>query len=225
MSFFNDLLLPQEISFNFVSDPYYDIGRVELPNGKVYRTIRNSNPIYRYSCSYDSLQFENSEAAVQAAFNDIVAVFHRTQAAHSFRFRDWSDYILDNEIIGYTDGSTTYQLTKTYGATSPSLVRNITKPVTSTEVFGKTSGRAIRTPVTITVGSQSPQPSYTIDSETGIVTFTDSPVPSSTSPRTPIYASGHFDVPVMFDQDNFPTTYRTFKVGGVSINLLEDRTA
>jgi|SanBayMetagenome_1026888.scaffolds.fasta_scaffold00351_4 uncharacterized protein (TIGR02217 family) len=104
-------------------------------------------------------------------------------AATGFRFKDWSDYQGINELIGVGNGwQKEFQLRKTYTINDQSSTRNIKKPVS-----GKTTISVAGTPVIRGVS---------VDTTTGIITFTSPPTGNIT-------ASFEFDVPVRFEQDKF----------------------
>jgi uncharacterized protein (TIGR02217 family) len=112
---------------------------------------------------------------------------------YPFRFKDWSDYIADDELFGTGDGSETeFQLVKTYDPSQILLntpgslfyVRSISLLATAPviEVNG----------VTKTVTTD-----YTIAN--GLETFTSPPAVGH-----PITWSGEFDIPVRFDMEQLP---------------------
>ncbi len=104
-------------------------------------------------------------------------------AATGFRFKDWSDYQGINELIGVGNGwQREFQLRKTYTINDQSSTRNIKKPVS-----GKPTISVAGTPVIRGVS---------VDTTTGIITFTSPPTGNIT-------ASFEFDVPVRFEQDKF----------------------
>ena len=104
-------------------------------------------------------------------------------AAIGFRFKDWSDYQGTNELIGVGNGVLTqFQMKKTYVINDQSSIRNIKKPVT-----GKTTISVAGTPVIS---------GWSVDTTTGIITFTSPPTGNIT-------ASFEFDVPGRFEQDKF----------------------
>lgn len=116
---------------------------------------------------------------------DAVIAFFRARfgKAYGFRFKDWSDYQAVGQNIGTGDNVlTAFQLTKTYVSGSNIYVREIKKPVTST--------------VTIYLNSVLQVSGYTIDHDTGIVTFSVAP-----GVGVLVTADYDFDVPVRFDTD------------------------
>lgn len=116
---------------------------------------------------------------------DTLQAFFRARygKAYGFRFKDWSDYQGVGQTIGTGNGSnTTFQLTKSYASGSYAYVRDIKKPVAGT--------------VKIYLNGALQSSGFTVDTTTGIVTF-------STAPGSGVIVSSdfEFDVPVRFDTD------------------------
>ncbi len=91
-------------------------------------------------------------------------------AAGFFLWKDLHDFSVQNEIIGYGDGETkTFQLCKTY-----------TYPYNSTETAAiKISKKYIvadTEEIKIGIIAQSRNTDYTIDNDTGIITFASAPI-------------------------------------------------
>lgn len=128
--------------------------------------------------------------------------------ANSFRYKDWNDFELTNELIGTGDGSkTVFQITKTYTTGSYKYVRNIRKPVSGIKVYQG-------------VTLQTEGVDYTIDLTTGLITFA-APVGNGIQ----VKVTGEFDVPVRFDTDSMEARHAGFGAEDWSgINLIEDLT-
>ena len=130
--------------------------------------------------------------------------------AVGFRFKDWGDYTLTDELCGYGDGSNrVFKLYKTYGGGTPQeYVRRIFKPVSAT--------------ITVKVNDVTANPStYTVSYTAGTITFNliDTPVADAA-----ITASGQFDVPVRFDTDDFDAVVESFRTQSwTGIPLIELR--
>ena len=125
--------------------------------------------------------------------DNLLAFFYMVRGkAIGFRFKDWGDYELVNEVIGTGNGLLAgFQITKTYNAGSPApYVRRITKPVSGT--------------VTATVNSvaKTEGVDYVVDYTTGVITFTTPPATAQ-----PIAITCHFDIPCRFDIDDLPRSY------------------
>lgn len=122
---------------------------------------------------------------------------------HRFRFKDWSDYACarsSGRLVQIT--STTFQVAKVYG-TDPSFeyVRSLTRLVAST--------------VTVWVGGvlQSSPANYTVDLDTGVVTFASPPGVATRE------VACEFDVPCRFDTDRVDA--RLVHRRGDGTNLIE----
>ena len=163
----------------------YDLGTMGGPTfqntalihggGKEQRIINGSQPLGRWQLG---------DRALTRSELDYFLEFHanRKGSYQGFRFKDWSDYKI-NQAIGVGDNSKTqFPLYKTYTVESYSVKRRITKPVSSGfKVFlngtEQTSG-------------------VTVNTATGLITFSDSP-----DTGVEVSVSGTFDVPVRFEQD------------------------
>ena len=128
---------------------------------------------------------------------------------NSFRFKDWNDFTLTSEQIGVGNGSTQFQITKTYTTGTYAHVRKIRKPVASTvQIFVNDVLRTLTT-------------DYTLDATTGIITFTFTPTTGHT-----IKVTGEFEVPVRFDVDAMSASHVGFEAEDWdSVRLVEDLTA
>jgi len=123
-----------------------------------------------------------------------------------FRFKDWSDYKVESVQIGVGDDSTTeFQLVKIYSSGPVAVSRDITKPVAGS--------------VDIYVDSILQSSGVSVDTATGIVTFTTPPAMDEV-----ITADFEFDVPVRFDTDEMAVSMDSFDAGNwSSIPLIEVR--
>lgn len=201
MAFIEERLLDR-VGFGTTNGPAWRTRRVATRAGIVYRNPIQALPLYRFVIVYNNLaQLEQHEAVV-AAFNACMA------GVHSFRIKDYQDYIAENELLPVlgTGSAQQVQLTKTYTFGGQSVARNIRKPVEGT--------------VTLTANG-SPL-AATVDYETGIVSFT-------ASASAVLRWSGEFDVPVMFEEDELPFSSEDRGVNGLflsgNVSLIEDRSA
>ena len=132
----------------------------------------------------------------------------RLGKAIGFRFKDWSDYSAQNEVIGIgNDELTHFQLIKSYKNGNSEYIRKITKPVlNSIEIYCDNKKLINDT--------------YQINYTTGIINF-NSPIKKNTK----ITANFEFDVPVRFDSDSLPISidsknlYSCNNIKLVEINL------
>ena len=107
--------------------------------------------------------------------------------ACGFRFKDWRDYTITDEVIGTGDGATTvFQITKTYTSGAENYVRDLLK-IVDTSYLVYVDG------VLQTEGGGN---DYTIDINTGLITFNAAPASS-----LDVTVTCEFDVPVRFDTD------------------------
>ena len=139
----------------------------------------------------------------------VVAFFEARQGQlHGFRWKDWSDYRSaspsreitgDDQVLGMGDETQTeFQLIKIYRSGTVSYERPISKPVAGTVL------------VAISGEPQVVDEDYTLDVETGIVTFTHPP-----DFQAEITAGFEFDVPVRFDTEAIFTSMASFQAGEV----------
>ena len=119
--------------------------------------------------------------------------YARRGRLRSFRFRDWTDYQVTDEVYGTGDGvTTTFQLSRDYDG----YARAITRPVD---------------PITTT------PPATSVSYETGQVVFASPPASGVSLTWT-----GEFDVPVRFDDDELAARVtHTDAISVDSITLLE----
>lgn len=106
--------------------------------------------------------------------------------ACGFRFKDWRDFQITTEEIGTGDTvETVFQITKTYTTGAETYVRDLKKIVAGTySVY-------VNAVLQVEGGGND----YTIDINTGIITFNSAPA------ADPITVTCEFDVPVRFDTD------------------------
>ena len=157
---------------NWKTDIFESNDGTEVRN-QVWEKVRHA-----YDVSY-GIRDKSAMDIVRAFFFDVRG------RAFGFRFKDWSDYELAAEPIGTGDGTTlAFKITKSYGANNP-YVRRIFKPVAGTLVV------YVDSVVT-------PSANYTVDTTTGIITFTAGNAPALSKV---VSVDCEFDVPVRFDTD------------------------
>ena len=174
---FSEKRFPTDISYNSLGGPEYFTEISSLKNGHEQRNISWQTA----RCHYNVTHAIKS----QSQLDEIIAFFRaRKGMAIGFRFKDWSDYIAKDQIVGHGDGATkSFQLIKNYVSGENSETRIITKPVAGTVKIYKNS-------VLQTGG-------FSIDHKTGAMLFNTPPALGSI-----INASFEFDVPVRFDSDS-----------------------
>lgn len=139
----------------------------------------------------------------------------RSGPLHGFRWKDWTDYKSGlptaavtnaDQILGTGDGSNKiFQLVKRYTNAGSEYARPIKKPVAGT--------------VVVSVNGVAQPSGWTVDTVTGIITFTTAPT------NTHIVRAGfEFDVPVRFEDDNLSVSIEGFQAGAAqSIKVIEIR--
>lgn len=139
----------------------------------------------------------------------------RNGRLHGFRWKDKTDFkstapqnpvAFNNQTIGTGNGTNrTFQITKTYGTTFSPYTRNIKKTVSGTVVVGVNGVQQVS--------------GWTVDNNTGIITFTNAP------PNTQAVTAGYeFDVPVRFGTDFLEIDYSHFDAGSIpDIPIVEIR--
>lgn len=197
---FDEVRLPVTVEKGALGGPTFNTTVLTLSNGFEQRNQNWATTRATYDIGY-GIQNSDDLFIVLAFF------YARKGKARGFRFRDWSDYQVDaNEQFATGDGvETNFQLTVTYSDSGSSHVRDIKKPVSGT--------------VRIWVDSVEQLSGWTVDTETGIVTFSVAPADTLA-----IEWQGEFDVPVRFDTDDLNVSMEIFNAGTISsIPLVEVR--
>lgn len=194
MSFF-ETQISDRVALGFQAIPTYDTRVIPLDNGKEKRNVNRTRAKRRYSALYQNF--------TPAQFADILAVFHVVRGmAHSFRFKDWTDFQVENGSLGVApSGTTAVQLVKLYTFGGTTVTRTITKP--------RSSGFVLRQAGVIKAG--------TLDTTTGL--FTPS---TAWTPGEALTASFEFDVPVRFASDDFPAAWENKQAISTPCELVED---
>ncbi len=190
---FIDANLLDKVAYGFNGGPGWATTRVRLISGRSKRNAERSLPLHRFVAPYNNIDPED-HAIVLATYMACLG------PVDSFRFKDYSDFELDDVIIGIAAGGVdeTMQIIKPYPFGTATLERKITKPVAG-----------------LTLTEDDVPLAHTINLLTGIVTFT------SVGARV-IRATGTFDVPVNFDEDNLNFDFSTWEALNSDIVLIED---
>lgn len=195
---FTEERFPEDISFGAVGGPEYKTEILSSISGTEYRNIRWSNSRSKYNVSYGIKTKEQ--------ITKILSFFRaRRGRAIGFRFKDWCDYQVENELIGTGDNTTkVFQLIKNYKSQEHSYVRIINKPIIET--------------VNIYINNKIfPSEDYKINHNKGIIEFLSPPANGVN-----VFATFEFDVPVRFDSDYLPVSIDDHNVFSCnSINLIE----
>ena len=210
---FHETRFPTEISFGSTGGPERRTEIVTLGSGYEERNTRWADSRRRWNAGYGHQKRVDDLHAVIAFFEE------RRGRLHGFRWKDHSDFksvgplsaasALD-QAIGTGDGATaSFQLKKAYGSAFAPWSRDIKKPVAGTVLV------AVDT-VVKTEGTH-----FTVDSTTGLVTFTAGNIPAVGEAIT---AGFEFDVPARFDTDFLDVNLSRFQAGAIpSIPVVEVR--
>lgn len=208
---------PPEISYGSKGGPEFNTSVFEAASGYEQR-----NKNWQYArCRYDVSHGIKSKADM----NEILDFFYVVGGrATGFRFKDWGDYQLDQEQIGVGDGSTTqFQIIKTYSVGSESyerILRKIVEPFTPPS-YPSAGWDDPAVVFQVRVNNVLVTSGYTINYNTGIITFTTPPTTGHT-----IKVTCEFDVPVRFDTDHMDITQEAFELEvWDSIPLIEIKTS
>jgi uncharacterized protein (TIGR02217 family) len=187
MPSFHEVLFPENISYGSAGGPKFKTTVFTADSGYEQRNIDWANTRAEYDVSHG--------IKTQAQMDELTAFFYaRRGRAYGFRFKDWNDYLLSQEVIAHGDGMTTaFQITKTYtsaqaeSSESDTYTRKITKPKWAS-VAGVTVAGVVKTSPT----------HYSVDYTTGMITFVS---PPASGAEIKIGAA-EFHVPVRFDTDH-----------------------
>lgn len=206
---FHDIQFPVDISIGAVSSPMRLVQIVTKKSGFEERNAvwANSRRTFNISSGMRDL----ADAHTVLSFWEA-----RGGALYGFRFQDPLDWKScgpteepepTDQVLGEGDGANkAFQLQKTYADAMGSYVRAIRKPVVGT--------------VLIAVDGVPNVGGWTLDDETGIVTFIVAPADGAE-----VTAGFEFDVPVRFQDQQLDIDVETFELGGAQdINLIEIRT-
>lgn len=189
---FHDVLFPPEISYGSAGGPKFKTTIFTADSGYEQRNIDWSATRAEYDVSHG---IKN-----QDQMDELTAFFYgRRGRAYGFRFKDFNDFRIKQQLIGIGDGvKTEFQIVKTYTDTNDvtgethSFTRKLFKIAWDT-IAGVTMGAAVQAQGT----------DYTVNYNTGVVTFA---VPPLDSAEVRIGA-GEFHVPVRFDTDHLDATH------------------
>lgn len=198
---FHDVRLPEDVERGATGGPRFKTTILVLSSGVEKRNIDWSKTRAFYDVGYGIQSKED--------FEDVIAFFYARQGrAHSFRFKDWSDYEITAQSLGSTDGSTTdFQIYKRYTSGATTYDRTITRPVGSGWVVSVDG-----TSRTVVYTGSPTASQVKIDPLTGIMTLGST---LAALAAAPIIITGEFDVPVRFDTDELDVDLEVFNAGAV----------
>ncbi|MGH6922558.1 MAG: phage distal tail protein, Rcc01695 family [Propylenella sp.] len=207
---FHEVLFPLSIGFGSTGGPERRTDIVLLASGHEERNSRWADSRRRYDAG--------TGVHSLADLHTLVAFFEeRRGRLYGFRWRDRADFKSCapdatpepmDQAIGTGDGANaSFQLVKKYGGAFDPYARTIAKPVAGT--------------VRIAVDSveQSEGADFTVDTDTGVVTFEPGAIPGAGAEVT---AGFEFNVPVRFDTDRLSVNLASFEAGkAVQVPIVE----
>lgn len=202
----HDVQLPEDVERGVVGGPRFKTRVLELESGFEQRNIDWSQTRGEWDLSYGLMSLEDN---LLGTFIHLVRdfFFARNGRAHSFNFKDWSDFEIGdvdnpttvNQQIGTGDGAqTSFPIFKRYSSGGFNHDRTIKKIV------------PLRSAVLIDNVLKTEGPDYTLDDTTGIVIFSTAPAGAEV-----VAVACEFLVPVRFSDDHFRISVQTFQVGAV----------
>lgn len=196
---FVEVQFPTDISYGSSGGPEYATDVVASVSGYEQRNVNWEQARARYNVAHG--------VKTKAQLDALIAFFRaRKGRAYGFRFKDWTDYQGTTETLGTGNGVLTqFQLVRNYTSGGSTEARVIKKPVSGTVQIYKNG----------TLQSSG----VSVDTTTGVVTFTTAPAPGQV-----ITASFQFDVPVRFDTDKLSATLDAYGIHSwLDIPLVEVR--
>lgn len=195
---FHEVRFPTGIAFGSKGGPERRTIVVTAGSGAEHRNSQWANSKRRYNAGY-GVKSDQDIYTIIDFFED------RRGRLHGFRWKDRFDFksrgprdavTATDQQIGVGDGvETQFQLSKTYGTSSP-YVRAIKKTVTGT--------------VKVSLDDVEQMAGWTVDDTTGIITFSVAP-----GNGVIIKAGFEFDVPVRFDTDYLEINMAAFAAGQI----------
>lgn len=208
---FHDVQLPTQVEKGASGGPRFKTTVIALGSGFERRNIEWEATRAAYDISYGIQSKEN--------FDDVLDFFYARQGrAHSFRFKDWTDYEIASQAIGVTDGTTTdFPLFKRYSSGATDFDRTITRPVASGWAIADINAVG----VTVVYNTAPGATEASINTTTGVVTLGATHAATSTEAIT---VTGEFDVPCRFDTDQLSLSAETWDAASIEgINIVEVR--
>lgn len=205
---FDEVQFPLRVGFGSHGGPSFSTEIIAIDGGYERRN-QNWSQARRMFDAATGLRSASDVATLTAFFHA------RAGRARGFRLRDWSDYTsaadglssaaFSDQAIGTGNGSITqFQLKKNYTSGGITHARDIRKPVSGS--------------VTIGVNSVQSMTGWSVDTTTGIITFSSAPANGAA-----ITAGFTFDAPVRFDTDQLRLSAEDFQRYTANIPIIEVR--
>ena len=214
---FDEVRFPTKIAYGASGGATFSTQIIPLLSGHEKRNGRWNVARGKWNVSLQQMP-ENEVAEAIEFFRN------RMGMLRGFRFRDWTDFRLRDEVIGVGDDvEVAFQVKKTYGAGEVyERVRDITKLVSDLDMLSIAALQGyepIPWEVYVDDVLKIESVDYSMNINTGIITFTDQPADTHL-----IKVNGEFDVPVRFDNDQMEASVEFYDaVSWNDIKLIELR--
>lgn len=194
MPSFIEQRISREVSYSFTAVPRYNTRRTKLENKKSYRMPLWDDAERTFNANYQKF--------TPAKYALLLNAFHALYGgAYGFRFWDPTDFeVVDGPQGDIPAGSDPIQLQKWYTFGSNTNIRKITKPNTDIPIVVKQDGVVVPGSLSGTLGLW---------------------VPDDPWGAGDITATFQFDVPVIFLNDELPSSYVEFEALDVAVELQE----
>ena len=199
---FHDVRLPDDIERGSAGGPGFHTSILAMRNGHESRNIDWSLERAQYDISYG---IQN-----KVGYQEVLKFFRaRRGRAYGFRFKDWADYEIADQLLGTGDGANRdFQIIKQYTDSAGSYDRIITRPVTGTLIVS-VDGTPVSGATWVLIAG-------------GIIRFEVANTP--TAGQAVRLVEGEFDVPVRFDTDILKAQLEWVNAGALpDIMLVEIR--
>jgi uncharacterized protein (TIGR02217 family) len=199
---FHDVRLPEQIERGSQGGPRFRTSVLTLSSGYEKRNIDWELSRSMFNVGYG--------IQTKADFSTVIDFFYARQGrAHSFRFKDWADFEITDQLMATSDGTTTqYQMFKRYTSGGINFDRDITKPVSGS--FTATFDGVSRT-VEYDTGPTDPT-GVRINTLTGVIVLNTT---DAATTGLALNLTGEFDIPVRFDTDMLDVNLQTFDAGAI----------
>lgn len=199
MAAFHEVQFPTDISKGSAGGPQRRTDIVTLTSGFEERNAAQAHSRRSYDASMGIRSIND--------LHDVIEFWEaRLGQLYGFRWKDWTDFrsgkpgrpttSLDQNIGTANGALTTFQLRKIYSSGPTNYARPIRKPVAGT--------------VKVAVNGVNQPSGWTVDTTTGIITFSSAPSSGA------VTAGFEFDVPVRFGADKLSLSVDAFEAGSIS---------
>lgn len=195
---FDEIRFPIDVSYGATGGPKFRTTVVETAGGHEFR-----NALWAVARGEWNIAFNQLDATQLDA---VLAFWYaRRGRLRAFRFFDWTDYSVTGQSIGTGDGSTTaFQCVKTYASGGQTYSRTLVKLIHN-ETLGQGLG-LLKSRVFLDGVEKFDPADWTLDVDTGIVTFTAAP-----GVGVAVTADLFFDVPARFGDDDLAAKIASFE--------------